>query len=274
MNRLLAAFGWMVKLFGGWERGLANIKNHKTVINRVQIPRLPDRFNGLKVLHLSDLHLDVFEGMGAHLGKICSKLQFDLVLITGDYRFHTHSNYYPVFKELQTLVKNLHCRFGIYGILGNHDFLEFVPKLESAGIRMLLNESVRIENEGEHIWVVGLDDAHFYGVHDYPKAFDGIDPDETKLLLIHSPETLESAHTYSTDFVLAGHTHAGQVCLPGGTAIWLNADCPRKYCVGAWDYKGMPGYTSSGAGSSGLPIRFNCQPEVTVHHLVTGRSKV
>jgi uncharacterized protein len=272
LDWLLDAFGWCVRRCGIWDKGYANIKDHKIVINRVIAPRLPEAFNGLRILHLSDLHLDVFEGMGAHLGKACSTLNFDVALITGDYRFHTHGSYYPVFREIETLGKYLSCRHGCYGILGNHDFLEFVPKLEAHGVRMLLNESAPLEKDGERVWVIGLDDAHFYGVHDYRRGFQRVPEGETKILMIHSPETLEEAHRLGTDFVVSGHTHAGQVCLPGGIAVWLNANCSREFCHGSWSYHGMPGYTSSGAGSSGLPIRFNCKPEIIVHHLERGPS--
>jgi uncharacterized protein len=268
LDWLLDAFGWFVKRCGAWERGFSNIKDHKIVINRVEVPRLPQPFKGLKILHLSDLHLDVFEGMGAHVGRICSTLKYDLALLTGDYRYHTHSNYYPVFREIESLARHLECKYGCYGILGNHDFLEFVPKLETHGIRTLLNESVALEKEGARLRIVGLDDAHFYGVHDYVRAFENIPKDDTKILMMHSPETLDDAIEYGADFVLTGHTHGGQVCLPGGRSLWLNASCPREYCKGRWQYKGMPGYTSAGTGSSGLPIRFHCPPEVVVHYLM------
>ena len=265
----LDAFGWFVKLFRGWDKGFANIKDHKIVFNRVVAKDLPEALNGFKILHLSDLHLDVFEGMGAHIGRLCSTLNCDVALITGDYRFHTHGNYYPVFREIETLTKNLNCEHGCYGILGNHDFLEFVPKLEAHGIRMLLNESACIEKDGEKVCIVGLDDAHFYGLHDYEKGFTEVPDGTVKILMIHSPETLEQAYSHGVDFVVTGHTHGGQMCLPGGKALWLNASCKKKYCKGPWEYKGMPGYTSLGTGSSGLPLRFNCPPEIVVHYMVS-----
>lgn len=260
--------GWLIKFLGGWNRGFANIKDHGIIFNSVQIRQLREPFHGLRILHLSDLHLDVFEGMGAHMATLCSKLSYDVALLTGDFRFHTHSDYYPMFKEIESLTKGLNCRYGCYGILGNHDFLEFVPKLEAHGIRMLLNESVHLEKEGERLWIVGLDDAHFYGVHNYEKGFDNLPDDDTKILMIHSPETLVDAYHYGADFVLSGHTHGGQICLPGGFPVWMNASCKRKYCQGPWEYRGMPGYTSVGTGSSGLPIRFNCPPQIIVHQLM------
>ena len=172
-----------------------------------------------------------------------------------------------MFKELESLVDGLHCEYGCYGVLGNHDFLEFVPKLEEHGIRILLNESVCLEKEGERLWIVVLDDAHFYGVHNYEKGFGNVPDKDTKILMIHSPETLVDAFHYGADFVLSGHTHGGQICLPNRFTLWTNANCKRKYCMGPWEYRGMPGYTSGGTGSSGLPIRFNCPPQIIVHHL-------
>lgn len=271
-EQALGLFGRLVKLLGGWNRGLANITDHRIVINRVEVRRLPEAFNGFKLLHLSDLHLDAVAGMGEHIGRLCTTLKYDAVLLTGDFRFYTHGSYYEVFREIEHLTKRLECRYGLYGILGNHDFLEFVPKLEAQGIRMLLNESAVIEKDGAELWIVGLDDAHFYGVHDYEKGFSNVPEEAIKILMVHSPETLEDAHRYGSDFVASGHTHGGQVCLPGGVPLWLNANCARKYCGGRWEYKGMPGYTSRGTGSSGLPIRFNCRPEIVVHHLMAMKS--
>ncbi len=263
----LKVFGNFLKLLGVWSRAYSNITAHKIVHNTVVIEGLPEAFDDFTILHLSDLHLDVQPGFGAHLGRLIASQKFDICLITGDYRFHTHSDYYPTFKEIEKLSRDLKSPFGNLGILGNHDFLEFVPKLERHNIRMLLNEAYRIQKDGTELWIVGLDDAHFYGVHDYDKAFSGIPKNAIKILMMHSPETLEQAYRHGTDFIVCGHTHAGQLCLPGGIPIWMNANCPRTYCRGPWYYKGMPGYTSAGVGSSGLPLRINCPPEIAIHHL-------
>jgi predicted MPP superfamily phosphohydrolase len=268
----LKVFGWGLKLLGLWNRGVSNLTQHRIVQNEVWTPRLPDCYDGLRILHLSDLHLDVSKGMGAHIGGLCAGLEYDLALITGDFRFQTHSDYRPALQEIEGLAACLRCELGCFGILGNHDFLEFVPILESWGIKMLLNEAVRIEKQGSGLWIVGLDDAHFYGAHDYARAFSQAPQNEAKILMIHSPETLEDARRRGADFVLCGHTHGGQVCFPGGFPLWMNANCPRSFCRGPWEYQGMPGYTSSGAGSSGLPVRLNCPPEIVIHTLRAGRA--
>ncbi len=214
MTRLIETFGSLIRLVGLWDKGSVNIRAHRIIHNQVTVPTLPPSFDGFRILHLSDLHLDVFEGMGEHVGRLISNLEYDLALLTGDFRYHTHSDYYPVLRAIERLSARLKCPYGSFGILGNHDFLEFVPHLESHGIRMLLNESAHIEIAGDHLWVVGLDDAHFYGMHDYERAFRQVPAESTKILMIHSPETLKDASRFKADFVLSGHTHAGQVCLP------------------------------------------------------------
>jgi uncharacterized protein len=77
-------------------------------------------------------------------------------------------------------------------------------------------------------------------------------------------------HNAGFDLMLSGHTHGGQICLPGGVPILLGADLPRAFGAGAWRHGGMAGYTSVGAGSSVVPVRFNNRPEITLHRLVRG----
>ena len=67
--------------------------------------------------------------------------------------------------------------------------------------------------------------------------------------------------------MLAGHTHGGQICLPGSIPITLDSNLPRAFGAGAWRYGGMAGYTSVGAGSSVIAVRLNCLPEITLHRL-------
>ena len=87
------------------------------------------------------------------------------------------------------------------------------------------------------------------------------------ILLAHSPEIYKhAAHAYFT-VMLCGHTHAGQICLPGGFPLLCNADCRREFCAGAWSYHGMAGYTAAGSGACVVDVRLNCPPEVTLHHL-------
>ena len=91
------------------------------------------------------------------------------------------------------------------------------------------------------------------------------------MLLSHTPEIYRQAANADFNLMLSGHTHGGQICLPGRIPITLNAALPRQMGAGPWKHRAMDGYTSVGAGSSVVPVRFNCRPEITLHHLQTLR---
>jgi hypothetical protein len=90
---------------------------------------------------------------------------------------------------------------------------------------------------------------------------------EFSILISHTPEVYRQAALAGFNLLLSGHTHGGQICLPGGIPITLDSVLPRFMGSGAWKYGSLIGYTSVGAGSSIVPVRFNCPPEITLHHL-------
>jgi predicted MPP superfamily phosphohydrolase len=206
---------------------------------------------------------------GHKLKEVLRSLTYELCVITGDFRYLTYGDYIEAVCRMTDLANAIHCEHGILAILGNHDFIEMVPPLEKAGIPVLLNESVPIRRGEDTIWIVGVDDTHYYEMDDLPKAMKEIPPEPTKILLAHSPEIIPEAYEAGIDYYLCGHTHGGQICLPGQVPIINNSHCGRRYISGGWMYKeGMVGYTSRGTGNSLLPVRFNCFPEVTLHQLV------
>ena len=158
----------------------------------------------------------------------------------------------------------------IFGVLGNHDTVQMVPALEAMGIRMLINECEALASGGERIHLAGIDDAHFYRVDNIEKATSQIPSDEFSILLSHTPEIYRQAAHANFNLMLCGHTHGGQLCLPGSIPIKLEAVLPRRMGAGVWEYGGMIGYTSRGAGSSVVPVRLNCPPEITLHCLRRG----
>src|SRR5262249_38204445 len=150
-------------------------------------------------------------------------------------------------------------------VLGNHDTIRMVPGLEAMGIRMLVNEAEAIHRGGEVLYVAGIDDAHFYRVDNIEKAAAQIPHGASAILLSHTPEVYRQAAHAGFSLLLAGHTHGGQICLPGGVPITLDSALPRALGAGAWSYHQMSGYTSVGAGSSIVAVRINCRPEITLH---------
>jgi predicted MPP superfamily phosphohydrolase len=250
-----------------YRRGQQNAVDYRLEKVRVSIKNLPVEFNGFRILQLSDVHADGIPDNGRKLISTLEQIEADLCVLTGDFRFLTQDVYAPAMQQTEEIVQAIEAPHGIWGILGNHDFIEFVPELENTGIQMLLNESASISKNGVEVWLAGIDDAHLYDCHDIAKAYANVPAGAVKILLSHTPETYAEASDAGFDYVICGHTHAGQICLPGGIPVIVNAGCPRRFCAGFWRYRGLQGYTSRATGSSGLPVRFFCPPEITIHEL-------
>ena len=142
-----------------------------------------------------------------------------------------------------------------------------MPVLDAAGVRFLLNEHRVIRRGGDCVYLVGIDDPNFYKSHNFAHAMAGVPTGSCKLLLSHSPQTYQEAEAFGFSFLMAGHTHGGQICLPGGRVLVHDGSSPRHLLSGAWRVGALQGYTSRGTGATGLPVRLNCPAEVTLHVL-------
>ncbi len=247
------------------QRALQNCLDIQVVERTLNLPGLPEAFTGFRILHLSDTHLDLHPALTLAILDCIRPLEYDLAVLSGDYRASTHGPYLVAMQETEKVIRAL--KAPALGILGNHDFLEFVPYLESYGLKMLLNETTCLERDGQAIYLSGVDDPHFYEVDDIPRARLNIPRAAFSILLSHSPEIYREAAASGYQLMLCGHTHAGQICLPGRIPLVINADCPRSMAACDWEYASMQGYTSPGTGTSGVPARFFCPPEVTIHIL-------
>jgi len=250
---------------GLYWRGLANAAKVEVRENRIASARLPKAFDGFTILQLSDLHIEVSEAAMNRVLSLLEDVRYDLCVLTGDYRAETWGPYEAALSGVARVRAALNGE--VYGVLGNHDTIWMVPGLEQMGIRMLLNESAVIERDGERLYFAGIDDAHFYRMDNLEKAAADIPHDAFSILVSHTPEIYKQAAHADFDLLLSGHTHGGQICLPGGIPITLDSVLPRYMGKGAWKYHNMIGYTSVGAGSSVVPVRFNCPPEITLHRL-------
>ena len=190
---------------------------------------------------------------------------YDICVLTGDYRGNISIGCDAALRGISTLAARL--KAPAIAVLGNHDPLEMVSGLEAMGIRVLLNECEAVQRGAERIFIAGIDDQHFFHTGDIARAGAKIPHGEFAILLSHTPEIFEQAEQAGFHLMLSGHTHGGQICLPGSIPVTLDARLPRRYGAGAWRYANMQGYTSAGAGTSIAPVRFNCPPEITVHEL-------
>ena len=246
-------------------RGRRNARALRVRHHPLAISGLPGAFEGFRILQLSDLHIDVDREFADVLIRRLQGVEWDLCVITGDFRYRTHGDFAEVLAAMARL--RPHLGPTVYAILGNHDSIRMVPPLEALGIRFLLNESQAVCRGEEVIHIAGIDDPHYYRVDNLERARRGIPVDAVSILLAHSPEIYRQAAHAGFDAMFCGHTHGGQIRLPGGIPLLTNAKCPRCYCAGPWRHHGLQGYTSLGTGSSVVDVRFNCPPEVTVHEL-------
>jgi len=254
-----------LRVAGLYGRGRRNAHDIQVRRHDVAIPKLPKAFDGYTILQISDPHVDLSQSITQVLVERIRSLDYDLCVFTGDYRAKTFGPFDTVLEAMDRVRTGL--KGPVYGILGNHDTIRMVPGLEAIGIQMLLNEWVPLERAGARVYLSGIDDAHYYRVDNIQKAAHDIPHDEVSILLSHTPEIYrEAAHT-DFNLMLCGHTHGGQICLPGGIPVITDAHCPRYMARGSWKYHNMIGYTSVGSGAIIVDVRLNCPPEITLHRL-------
>lgn len=257
-----------LKLSGLYGRARRNAENVQIRHHDMVMPELPPAFDGFTILQISDLHVDMNQGAMLRLAELLPELHYDLCVLTGDYRGKTFGPYDATIEGMARM--RAHLDGPVYGVLGNHDTIRMVPALEAMGIRMLLNETEPLVRGAQRIHLAGIDDAHYYRVDNIEKAALQIPDDEFSILLSHTPEIYRQAAHADFDVLLSGHTHGGQICLPGAIPITLDATLPRRMGSGPWRYRRMVGYTSVGVGSCMVAVRLNCPPEITLHRLRCG----
>jgi predicted MPP superfamily phosphohydrolase len=254
-----------LKLTGLYWRARKNTERIQIRHYDIVSPELPSAFDGFTILQISDLHVDMNERAMQRLIELLPGLAYDVCVLTGDYRGKTFGPFAATLEGLARVCAQI--AGPIFGVLGNHDTIRMVPGLEEMGIRMLLNEAEALVRGDQRIHLAGIDDAHYYRVDNIEKAVAQFPGDGFSILLSHTPEIYRQAAHADFDLLLSGHTHGGQICLPGAIPITLDAKLPRRMGSGLWKYRDMVGYTSVGVGSCIVPVRINCPPEIALHHL-------
>lgn len=245
--------------------GQRNARAIRVTRNEVSLANLPVTFDGFTILQLTDLHADISEGVMAALPGVIGQLEYDVCVFTGDFRgkvYGPHDRSEELVVALMSAIRQ-----PTFGVLGNHDTALLIRGLERAGINMLMNENVPIVRGIDRIWIAGVDDPHHYRMDDLAAAMHGIPDDDVVVLLSHSTDGYECAADGEIELMLCGHTHGGQLCLPGGLPVMTSSRQPRQLAAGPWRMGGMAGYTSRGVGTSVVEARFNCAPEVVLHTL-------
>lgn len=241
-------------------------------LNRIEmmLPGLPRSFDGYTILHMSDLHADGPLELDGAIGRALDGVEVDLCALTGDYRYRLQGTHHDAARPMAEILRHVRARDGVVGVLGNHDLGTMVAPLREIGIDVLVNDHRALRRGDDEIVLIGLDDVHAYQPsHEAADALNAM-PEGFRILLLHSPELLDEAAAAGVSLYLAGHTHGGQICLPGGRPVLTNIRSPRRYVRGEWRHGDMQGYTTSGVGVSVLPLRYHCPPEVALITLRQG----
>jgi len=271
-RRFLTGAGLTLAGFGVYA---SEISRHELEIvpRDIHIQRLPQPFHNFRIAQLSDIHLEEYteETFLRYAVHRINDLKPDMVLLTGDYVSDgPRSPSYALKAALRcgAILRELACPLR-YAVLGNHDFNVDPPfvtaALVSNGIPVLSNQFVAVKRGGAHLWLSGLEDAGA----GRPNLDLSIPPqlDAPLLMMCHEPDYTDTIlrHPRGTqiDLILSGHTHGGQVRLPFLPPLILPS-MGTKYVEGLFHFNKTQLYVNRGLGAVGLPVRFNCPPEITI----------
>jgi hypothetical protein len=251
----------------------AEISRHEVSIERrtFRLDRLPEQFRGLRIVQISDFHYAEYTEpfFLREIVREVNRLKGDIVVLNGDYvtiglfsQEHTKAFAYRCAEVLSQIECPLR-----YAVLGNHDsgFVQpsVIDALKIHGLTLLNNQSTPLERDGQRLWIAGTGNASHKQM-DLDKALppasrtDG----EPVILLVHEPDVLPQVARRNVDLMLSGHTHGGQVRIPFVPPTHL-PPLGKHYLEGLFRLGSTQLYVNRGIGTVGLPIRFNCPPEIT-----------
>jgi hypothetical protein len=251
----------------------------RRVDRRLPAPDAGAALDGLVVVQLSDFHAGFTPSFNLRATRRAVELtlgaQPDLVLITGDFACGPHG-----LEELRRQLRRLRAPLGVFGVFGNHDHGDskapFVRPtdpafVEECGVRLLTNEAVTVEYGDAAVQIGGVDDTDG-GHDDLPAVLAALDwrPGALRLLLSHHADVVRRAAPGDFHLTLSGDTHGGQICLPLPGRRILLSDLSAEFAEGAYDVGGRALYVTRGVGTSMLPFRAFCRPEIVVFHVEAG----
>jgi uncharacterized protein len=228
----------------------------------IWLHRLPAALEGLKIVHLTDIHHSLFTPIEdvERVVHLANRLEPDVVALTGDYVTLSPAYIWPVARVLG----KLRARRGIFAVLGNHDFQvdarEVTRALRAERIRVLRNSRYPVRAGGKTLWFLGVDDL-WWESDDLPAALRAVPARDPKVLLCHNPRGIWQASEHGVDLVLSGHTHGGQVRLPGLGSLY-RSKLGERFLEGWNHLNGTQIYVSRGIGKVVVPLRLGCPPEI------------
>jgi predicted MPP superfamily phosphohydrolase len=244
----------------------------------IRLRRLPEAFDGFRIAQISDIHYGPYMGSAGvdRAMRLARSFHPDLIALTGDFVSHPwrqpNGRAGAMFVEPCADVLAQYKDARLAAVLGNHDHWNnpgiVEAGLKERGIPVLRNTAFPLERGSDRIWIAGVDDV-LARAADLNRALHAIPMNEATILLAHEPDYADHASRFAVDLQLSGHSHGGQVRLPGVGALVLPF-LARKYPIGLNRVGGMQVYTNVGLGVINPPVRFLCPPEVTFLTLSKG----
>lgn len=238
----------------------------------IRTPSVTADLDRIRIIQISDLHLGKFYSLDKlqNLVKRINQLKPDLVVFTGD--LIDHFSEYDDTNRVAPLLNQIQSRLGKYAVYGNHDQgggakNHYVKLMKSGGFKVLVNEHKVLDIGADQLVIAGLDDF-LLGSPNIKKTFEGIPRDAFVLLLVHEPDIADRLDSYPVDLQLSGHSHGGQVQLPGYGSLYT-PPLAQKYTDGLYTFrdgakKVFNLYVNRGIGTTRLPLRFSSVPEMTL----------
>ena len=226
------------------------------------LPDLPDELDGLRLVQVSDLHLHRRweKGLQLLLDELAADPP-DLVLLTGDL-VEDKRDHRPAMPLVTRFLRGLKSRHGVYSILGNHDNFRLGEEMAGLGVRLLDGARDVVAVAGAEIELIGLPGllrSHLPA--DFCSRFAAKQHGRPRIVMGHFPDHLTRTRALEADVYLAGHTHGGQICGPGGWAVMRHDSMHRRYCKGVHRYGNTWLVVSRGMGFSQVPLRMFCPSE-------------
>lgn len=268
LQRVVEFAGLMLRVFRLEKIGIQAALDPQLQHYELTFENLPKEFDGFCILHLTDLHLDTLEGLPQAIAQKVALIKdsVDFTVITGDYK-DKHGGPWrhtiPMFRQVVDAVPG---SGPIYFTLGNHDSQDMLEGYECSRVIGLMNESVVFERAGKRLVLTGIDDVHRFYTPAAEQALKN-NAGDFKVVITHTSELYQQAAAEKYDLYLNGHTHGGQICLPGGIQILSRQRAPRAFGSGFWRYEHMQGFTNRGAGVVKLPVRYYCPGEIAIFKL-------
>jgi hypothetical protein len=229
------------------------------------LPNLPAEFEGLRIAFLTDIHngpRTTLETITAVVRTTLS-LQPDLILLGGDFSSREAKYIRPCFEILDSLSAPL----GVFSVLGNHDYWHGLEEtragMRRASIVELTNRGLWLTRRSSRLWLGGVDDL-WCSKPDVSAAVGEATLTDAVILLSHNPDIAETMTDRRVGLMLCGHTHGGQMIVPGMRNPFIPSRYGEKYSHGLVEAPTTTVYVSRGLGLSGLPVRYNCPPELTL----------